>query len=106
MNKGGTGSSRDDELVAKRLRLSEINARADEPVQSWLNRLPRDDLQHVVLLLYARLPTIFGVQKTDTALVVGKILHKNEHTIRSLILCQMTENTQTHSKVTTFATTH
>ena len=65
-NKGEPGSSREDEPVAKRLRLSEISAKADEPIQSWRDRLPRDDLQHVALLLYARLPTIFGVQKTDT----------------------------------------
>ena len=29
-----------------------------------------------------RLPTIFGLSKTDTAAVVGEVLHKNEHTIR------------------------
>ena len=69
--------SNEDELGAKRPRLSEISAMADEPIQSWLEHLPRDDLQHVALLLYARLPTIFGVQKTATAAVVGDVLHKN-----------------------------
>ena len=41
----------------------------------------RDDLQHMALLLYGRLPTIFGLSKTDTAAVVGEVLHKNERTI-------------------------
>ena len=50
--------------------------------QSWLDNLPRDDLQHMALLLYGRLPTIFGLSKTDTAAVVGEVLHKNERTIR------------------------
>ena len=38
----------------------------------------------MALLLYVRLPTIFGLSKTDTAAVVGKVLHKNERTIRRL----------------------
>ena len=36
----------------------------------------------MALLLYERLPTIFGLSKTDTAAVVGEVLHKNERTIR------------------------
>ena len=36
----------------------------------------------MALLLYGRLPTIFGLSKTDTAAVVGEVLHKNERTIR------------------------
>ena len=63
-------------------KLSAIGAMADEPVQSWLDNLPRDDLQHMALLLYGRLPTIFGLSKTDTAAVVGEVLQKNERTIR------------------------
>ena len=52
---------------------------ADEPAQLWLDNLPRDDLQHMALLLYGRLPTIFGLLK---AAVVGEVLNKNERTIR------------------------
>ena len=36
----------------------------------------------MALLLYGRLPTIIGLSKTDTAAVVGEVLHKNERTIR------------------------
>ena len=68
--------------VRKRRRLSAIGVMADEPAQLWLDNLPRDDLQHMALLLYGRLPTIFGLSKTDTAAVVGEVLHKNERTIR------------------------
>ena len=68
--------------VRKIRRLSAIGAMADEPAQLWLDNLPRDDLQHMALLLYGRLPTIFGLSKTDTAAVVGEILHKNERKIR------------------------
>ena len=64
-------------IVAKRPRLLEIGAMADEPVQAWLDNLPHDDTQHMVLVLYARLPTIFSLQKTDTAAAVGTILSKN-----------------------------
>ena len=55
---------------------------ADEPIQSWLDYLPRDDLQHTAFLLYTKLPTIFGLKKTDVASVVGEILDKNECTIK------------------------
>ena len=55
---------------------------ADEPLQECLDNVPRDDLQHMALLLYSRLPTVFGLKKTDAAAVVGKVLHKNERTIR------------------------
>ena len=64
-NKGEPGSSREDEPLTKRLRLSDISAMADEPIQSWLDHLPRDDIHHVALLLYTRLPAIFGIQKTN-----------------------------------------
>ena len=70
---------------AKRLRLAEISEMADETLTTWLDNLPRDDLQHLALLLYARLPTKFGLQKTDTAAAVGEFLNKNEHTIRCWI---------------------
>ena len=36
----------------------------------------------MALLLYSRLPTVFGLKKTDAAAVVGEVLHKNERTIR------------------------
>ena len=75
-------TSEEAATVRKRRRLPAIVAMADEPVQSWLDNLPQDDLQHMALLLYGRLPTIFGLSKTDTAAVVGEVLHKNERTIR------------------------
>ena len=79
---GLPSTSEDAGTVRKRRRLSAIGAMVDEPVQSWLDNLPQDDLQHMALLLYGRLPTIFGLSKTDTAAVVGEVLHKNERTIR------------------------
>ena len=78
---GLPSTSEEAGTVRKRRRLSAIGVMADEPVQSWLDNLPRDDLQHIALLLYGRLPTIFGLSKTDTAAVVGEVLHKNERTI-------------------------
>ena len=72
---GLPSTSEEAGTVRKRRRLSAIGAMADEPVQSWLDNLPRDNLQ---LLLYGRLPTIFGL----SAAVVGEVLHKNERTIR------------------------
>ena len=81
----GPSTSEEAVRVRKRRRLSAIGAAADAPVQSWLDNLPRDDLQHMALLLYGRLPTIFGLSKTDTAAVVGEVLHKNECTIRGWV---------------------
>ena len=75
------GSS-SEKVVAKRRRLSAIGRIADEPIQSWLDQLPRDDSQHLALLLYARLPKMFALKKTDSAAAVGEILCKNECTIR------------------------
>ena len=75
-------SGEDDGMVVKRPKLSKISEMAEEPLTAWLDNLPRDDLQHLALLLYARLPTKFGLQKTDTAAVVGEFLHRNERTIR------------------------
>ena len=40
VEEGGEGAG----TVPKRRRLSAIGAMADEPVQSWLDNLPRDDL--------------------------------------------------------------
>ena len=79
---GLPSTSEEAGTVRKRRRLSAIGAMADEPFQSWLANLPRDDMQHMALLLYGRLPTIFGLSKTDTAAVVGEVPHKNEPTIR------------------------
>ena len=42
-------TSEEAATVRKRRRLSAIVAMADEPVQSWLDNLPRDDLQHMAL---------------------------------------------------------
>ena len=68
--------------MTKRTRLSDVYAIVEEPVQAWLDSLLRDDVQHVALLLYARLPTIFDLNKPDTAGIVGEIIQKNERTIR------------------------
>ena len=56
------GSS-SEKPVAKRRQLSAIGRIAEEPIQSWLDQLPRDDSQHLALLLCTRLPTVFGLQK-------------------------------------------
>ena len=78
-------SSEEAPAASKRKRLSEITAMGDEPLQAWLNSLPREDVQHMAMLLYTRLPAIFGLKKTDTAAAVGDILQKNERTIRRWI---------------------
>jgi hypothetical protein len=75
-------SSEEAPTATKRRRLSEITAMGDEPLQAWLDSLPREDFQHMALLLYTRLPALFGLKKTDTAAAVGEILQKNERTIR------------------------
>ena len=64
------GPSSEGPPASKRRRLSEIAVMGDEPLQTWLVNLPRDDLQHMALLLYTRLSTIFGLNKTDTVDVV------------------------------------
>ena len=69
----------------KRPRLQDISTMAFEPLQEWLDNLPRDDLQNVALLLYSNLSTKFGLQKTDTAATVAEFLHKSERTIRRWI---------------------
>ena len=66
----------------KRPRLQYISTMAFEPLQEWLDKLPRDDLQNVALLLYSSLSTKFGLQKTDTAATGAEFLHKSERTIR------------------------
>lgn len=76
------GPSSEAPIATKRRRLSAIAAMGDEPLQEWLDNLPREDLQHTALLLYTRLPVIFGIKKTETAAAVGEILQKNERTIR------------------------
>ena len=78
-------SNEEAPAASKRRRLSEITAMGDEPLQAWLDSLPREDVQHMALLLYTRLPAIFGLKKTDTAAAVGDILQKNERTIRRWI---------------------
>ena len=99
---GLPSTSEEAGTVRKRRRLSVIGAIADE---SWLDNLPRDDLQHIALLLYGRLPTIFGLSKTDTAAVVGEVLHKNERTIQRWVDDFMS-NGREFSKATTLGTTH
>ena len=79
----GTSEDRETEcLVSKRPRLSDVCAIAEGSVEAWLGSLPRDDVQHLALLHYARLPTIFYLNKTDTAATVGEVLQRSEHTIR------------------------
>ena len=58
---------------------------AEEPLQSWLETVPHDDLQHMALLLYTSFPVVFGIHKTDAAAAVGQVLYKNERTIRRWI---------------------
>ena len=76
------GPSSEGPPASKRRRLSEIAIVGDEPLQAWLVNLPRDDLQHMALLLYTRLSAIFGLNKTDTVDVVGDIIGKNKRTVR------------------------
>ena len=56
----GTGSEQtrgdsDDEYdsTVKRVRIDDVRAMAAEPINEWLDNLPRDDVQHMALLLYA-----------------------------------------------------
>ena len=70
---GGVGSSSysgEEGIVAKRLRLAEISEMADETLTTWLDNLPRDDLQHLALLLYARLPTNLVSRKLTRQLLL------------------------------------
>ena len=62
-----------------------------------------DDLQHIALLLYGRLPTMFGFSKTDTAAVVGEVLQSG---IGWMTLCPMVGSSQIPSKTATLGTTH
>ena len=55
----------------------------DESLQGWLDS--QEDLQQMALLLYTRLPTIFGLKETDTAAAVNDVLQKNERTVRQLV---------------------
>ena len=61
----------EQDATVKRPRLEDISTLAAEPLQEWLDNLPRDDLRHVALLLYTSLPRKFDLQKTDTAATVG-----------------------------------
>ena len=53
-----------------------------DPNQLFLDSCSHDDLQSIALLLYGKLPHIFGLRKKETPVVVGEILQKNERTIR------------------------
>ena len=60
-----------------------------EPLQEWLDSLPRDDLCHVVLLLYTNPPRKFcGIRRLKLLLL--PTLYRSERTVSS----------RTHSKVT------
>ena len=76
------GPSSEEAPATKRRRLSAIARMGDESLQGWLDSLPRDNLQQMALLLYTRLPAIFGLKKTDTAAAVSEVLQKNERTVR------------------------
>ena len=71
--------------AVKRPRLEDVGTLADEPLQEWLGNLPRDDLQHVALLLCTNLPKKFGLQKMDTAATVADFIQKSERTVRRWI---------------------
>ena len=75
----------EQDSTVKRPRLEDISTLAAEPLQEWLENLPRDDLRHFALLLYTTLPSRFGLQKTDTATAVADILQKSERTVRRWI---------------------
>ena len=81
----------------------------NEPLQAWLDSRPREDLQHMALLLYTRLPTIFGLKKTDIAAAVGEILQKNQQYIPSdiglMTFHRTVESFKTRNKATTPETT-
>ena len=82
-----TRGDSDDEhdSTVKRVKIYDVRAMAAEPINEWLDDLPRDDVQHMALLLYSNLSKEFGLQKTNTASVVASFLHKNERTIRRWI---------------------
>ena len=75
-------SSEEAPTATKRRKLSAIVRMGDESLQDWLDSLPREDLQQMALLLYTRLPAIFGLKKTDTAAAVSEVLQKNKRTVR------------------------
>ena len=76
-DKAECGPSSEEAPATKRRRLSAIARMGDESLQGWL-----DDLQQMALLLYTRLPAIFGLKKTDTAAALSEVLQKNERTVR------------------------
>ena len=57
-----------------------------EPSQSFLDTCSRDNLQSIALLLYGKLPRIFGLGKKETAVVIAEVLQKNERTIRRWVV--------------------
>ena len=69
-------STSEEDSTVKHPRLEDISTLAAEPLQEWLDNLPRDDLCHVALLLYTNFPRKFGLQKMDTAAAVAKFLQK------------------------------
>ena len=68
--------------TVKLVKIDDVRAMAAKPLNEWLDNLPRDDVQHMALLLYSNLSSL---QKTDTASVVASFLHKSERTIRRWI---------------------
>ena len=83
---GGEQSASNDQVLAvKRPKLEDVSTLAAEPLQEWLDSLPRDDLCHVALLLYTNLPRKFGLQKTYTAATVAAFIKKSERTVRCWI---------------------
>ena len=78
-------STSEEDSTVKRPRLEDISTLAAEPLQEWLDNLPRDDLRYVALLLYTNFPRKFGLQKMDTATAVAELLQKSERTVRRWI---------------------
>ena len=85
MGKQSTSNDGEEQdSTVKHPRLEDISTLAAEPLQEWLENLPRYDLRHFALLLYTTLPSKFGLQKTDTATAVANILQKSERTVRRI----------------------
>ena len=80
-----SGPSSEGPSASKQRRLSEITIMGDELLQTWLVNLPRDDLQHMALLLCTRQTAMIGLNKTNTVDVVGDIIGKNRCTVRQCV---------------------
>ena len=80
--------------TVKRVKIDDVRAMAAEPLNEWLDNLPRDDVQHVALHLYSN------------NLVFRKPLQLLSSDVGLMILYQMMESSLTHSRVTSLETRH